>query len=625
MSKLLRAAVLAMTALGGGSTMAQATLGTNVVGLRISDVDGVVHRLGVGNGRRAVVLVFLDEGCPVARRYAPDLNGVAREAERVGVEFYGVISDPDVTARAARAFRKARSLKYPVLFDASGDLAMRVRPTTVPEAFLIDEEDRVAYRGRIDDRFASVGRLRRKITHHDLRDAIAAIGRGTVPAVRRTKPVGCVFEAWTAAIPKAVTYTRNIAPILAANCTECHRQGGIGPFPLETYRQARRRARMIARVCEEKLMPPWRAESGFGHFRDERALSPRQIALLEAWADAGAPPGPPEEALPREKPTSAQWRLGPPDLILTMAEPFEIPATGDDIYRYFVLPEKLPDDVVITAMDFLPGDPTVVHHMNSFVDYTGKARKKDAEDAAPGFSVFGKGSFFDYSGEGGGTGALGGWAPGSDPYRLPPEHGIYVPKGGEVVIEVHYHLTGKKTKDRSSIGFYFAQKPVQHYVDGLVIGTMDVSIPADDGDYVRHVWMNVPADLRLIDVTPHMHNVGKSMKAVVTRPDGTQMPLISIPDWDFRWQNIYTFRKPVLIPKGSRIDAWFHFDNSAKNPDNPHAPPRKLKWGWGTDEEMAELWMAFVPVRRSDSRAIHRAGEATWYRSAKPSREEPGR
>ena len=490
---------------------------------------------------------------------------------------------------------------------------MRLRPTVVPEAFVVDAGGRLCYRGRIDDRFVAVGKPRTKVTHHELRDAIAALHTGG-RAPESQPAVGCIFEAWTAAVPESVTYTRDIEPLLRANCVECHVPGGIGPFPLDSYSSAKRRARMVAAVCEERVMPPWRAARS-GRFRDERILSERQIALFRAWADAGAPKGEADAALPALDRRATKWRLGKPDLVLKMPRPFEIPAEGNDIYRYFVLPPKFPKDVVVTAMDFVPGDPTVVHHMNSFVDYSGRARKKDAEDEAPGFSVFGDGGFFDYSGaDESGTIAVGGWTPGSDPYSLPPGYGIALERGGEVVIEVHYHLTGKATRDQSEIGFYFAKKPVSKYVDGMVIGTQELDIPANSGDYGRHSFMEVPADLVLTDITPHMHQLGKSLRATLIRPDGTFEPLITIRDWDLRWQNIYTFRQPLRVPKGSRIDVWFSYDNTEDNPDNPSSPPKRVRWGWGTDEEMAELWMGFVPDRPGDAEKIRAAAEASWYR-----------
>ncbi|MEM9381433.1 MAG: redoxin domain-containing protein [Planctomycetota bacterium] len=613
-----------------------ATVRVDVHGMRVQDLAGEVVRLGVDGGLTPIAFVFLDPGCPIARRYAPGLGALAERAAKRGVGFHAVVSDPAVTPDEVRAFVEEYGLEAHVLFDGSGELASRLAPTTVPEAFVVAADGGLAYRGRIDDRFASVGRPRARVTSHDLRDAIDAAGPTASGAPVVTEPVGCVFEARSdessdessehpseSPSGAAVTYWRDVAPILSANCVECHRAGSVGPFQLETHAQAKRRARMIARVCEERLMPPWRAEEGFGHFRDARALSDRQIRTLRAWADADAPEGDREHALPAPPREPTGWRLGEPDLVLPMTEAFPLPADGEDVYRYFVLEPALAEDVVVTGMDFVPGDATVVHHMNAFVDTTGRARAKDAEDEEQGFSVFGTGSFFDYSGGSDGALAFGGWAPGVDPYRLPPDHGIHLPAGGDVVIEVHYHLTGRATEDRSRLGLYLAKEPVSHYLDGLVVGTMDIAIPPGEDDYARHVWMDVSADLRITDLMPHMHTLGSSMKAIATLPGGDVLPLVSVPRWDLRWQNIYVLAEPLTVPKGSRIDVWFHFDNSAENPANPFDPPRPIRWGWGTDEEMAELWIGFVPADLGASRRLHRSEMATWMGSARPTKPEP--
>lgn len=589
---------------------------------RATDVEGVVHRFGVDGGPRPVVAVFLDTTCPIANRYAPRLNELHRAAREAGFEFYGVISDPAVTPRAARAHGEQYGLEFPVLFDASGELAARLQPTHVPEAFLVDAEDRLVYRGRIDDRFEAVGRLRQKVTSHDLLAAIEAVAGGSEPETARTEPVGCVFEAWDSRETAAgVTYTRDVAPILNANCVDCHRAGDVGPFPLQTHADARRRARMIAQVCGDRTMPPWRAVPGHGSFRDERVLSERQIALLQEWAEAGAPEGDPEQLLPAPPVPETRWRLGEPDLLVPMPVDYEVPAEGADIYRYFVVPSTLTEDRTVVAMDFRPGDPAVVHHAIVYVDREGWAREEDARDPEPGFSVF-----RDEGEEAGGIDddvlfdieTIAGWAPGAQPYALPRGLGMRLAAGGDFVIEVHYHLNGKRTTDRSTLALYFADEPVDAHVEGLVIGTENIDIPPGEPGYRRHVWMKLPTAVDVIDVSPHMHYLGKGVEAVATLPDGTREPLIRIDDWDFRWQDTYVYREPVHLPRGTRIDATFRFDNSAENPFNPSSPPIRVKEGWQTTDEMCLLYLTVVPGDPSDLQALYMAMIASFLRTGDP-------
>ncbi len=586
----------------------------DLIGVRVTDVKGQHHRIGVSMGKvQSAVLVFLDNACPVATRYVPTLNELHAEAEASGVSLYGVLSNPGITWRESADFVNDFSVAFPVILDSAGDLAHRLGPRVTSESFVISTADRVVYRGRIDDRFAAVGKLRTRIASYDLRTVIEAVGAGRQPEPYATEAVGCFHHDWGRKGAKGtgldeVTYNRHIAPLLEANCVECHRQGGMAPFSLEGYDNAKRWHRMVSFMTSERLMPPWRAEPGFGAFRDARRLSDHQIALLASWSENGARLGDAEDIMPASLRPDSKWRLGDPDLVLSMPEPFPVPADGDDIYRYFVIPTGFAEDKVVVALDFSPGDAGVVHHVNYLMDYSGRARAEDAKDEEQGFSVFGTGAFLDYNAWG-----IGGWAPGVEPYVLEDGLGMWLPKGGDLVLEVHYHLNGKATTDRSEVGFYFAREPVSRYVDGVVIGTQNLRIPPGEENYWRRFSMSVPSGMTLTDVTPHMHFLGREFIAIATLPDGSEKPLIRIADWDFRWQNTFAYREPVHLPAGSRIDAWMRYDNSADNPQNPALEPETVTWGWETTDEMSELWIGFVPDSPADRQLIVSASERSWY------------
>ena len=624
MMKRLRVLLALGALLGGPGTTAAAAPGVgervDLIGVRVTDLGGHPHRIGVSRGRvQPAVLVFLDTACPVATRYVPVLNALHGSARAKGVSLYGVLSNPDLSWRESAAFVDDFGVEFPVILDSGGDLALRLGPRVMSESFVVSTANRIVYRGRIDDRFAAVGRLRTRITAHDLREVIEAVAGGDRPEPYETEAVGCFHHVWEAPGEpgtglEEVSYTRHVAPLLEANCVECHRQGGIAPFSLEGYGNARRWHRMIAYMTGERLMPPWRAVPGFGEFRDERRLSAHQIALLRTWSQSGARLGDPDDAMPAPVRSPSKWRLGEPDLVLGMREPFEVPADGDDIYRYFVIPTAFGEDKVVVALDFSPGDPKVVHHANYLIDYAGRARAEDAKDEEPGFSVFGTGGFLDYNAWG-----IGGWTPGADPFVLDKGQGMWLPEGGDLILEVHYHLNGKATSDHSEVAFYFAREPVSHYIDGVVIGTEDLRIPPGETHYWRRFSMSVPAGMTLTDLTPHMHFLGREFIAIATLPDGSERPLIRIADWDFRWQNTFTYREPVHLPAGSRIDAWVRYDNSADNPLNPALEPRTVTWGWETADEMSELWIGFIPDTPADRERIARASERSWYQPAQVS------
>lgn len=584
------------------------------MGARFLDVDGRVRVIGDETGPGGFGFVFVSDGCQNSMIYAAELSALAAEAQAQGIDLYAVLTSPRLTWSGARRLRDKLDLRIPTLFDPTGELTNRLGVEVTPTAVLISADDQMVYRGRVDDRFVGLGQRRTVIRSHDLQDAIARVAQGDLRGIT-TEPVGCWVEDRRPPGERELSYFQDIAPLLAANCTSCHRLNGSAPFRLDTPEQATSRAWMIADVTATGYMPPWKALPHLGRFRDERRLSASQVRVLANWFEAGAPLGEPLQAAPPTQQETSRWPLGEPDIVLSMAEPYDIPAQGEDIYRYFVLPGALAQDLTITAMDFLPGDPAVVHHANFFIDFVGKATAEDAKDAEPGFSVFGSGSFMDYTGSSSDAYGIGGWAPGAEPYQTPQDTGIWLGKGGEIVVEIHYKLNGKATQDRSQLGLYLAKKPVKHYLDGLLVGTQDIDIKPGDKAYRRHVSMTVPQDFQLVDLMPHMHYIGTRARVQLTHPDGRVESLIGIEDWDLRWQNIYVLREPRLIPKGSRLDFWFEWDNSDDNFSNPHYPAQPMSWGWRSDQEMAEVWIGIIPKDWRNTRALHRAAGRTWYRS----------
>ena len=271
---------------------------TDVLGLRLMTVDGEVVALGLEDRARPFALVFLNDGCTISRRYVPRLNELAREAAELGVTLYGVISNPAISWSDARKFRDEYALQPPLLYDASGELGRQVAPRVVPSAFVVDLQSRITYRGRIDDRFPSLTKVRPRASRHDLLDAMQAVASGPVAHATETEAAGCAYTGWPES-EAAPTFVADVAPIVYANCTECHRSGGVGPFPLDSYAAAKRWSTMMSAVTRSGLMPPWRAVHGVGRFQEERFLTERQIATLDAWDRAGAPLGGDEEARPQ--------------------------------------------------------------------------------------------------------------------------------------------------------------------------------------------------------------------------------------------------------------------------------------------------------------------------------------
>jgi Copper type II ascorbate-dependent monooxygenase, C-terminal domain len=403
------------------------------------------------------------------------------------------------------------------------------------------------------------------------------------------------------------TYYRDVAPILQKHCQDCHRPGQVAPFSLLSYDQARKRSSDIVAVTEDRLMPPWHASTSVGGpFRDARVLSDTEKKTLAAWAAASCPAGDLKDA-PTPKSWSSEWALGPPDLVLEVKQAYSLGPSGRDEHRVFVIPSGLTEGKWVSAVDFRPGNPRIVHHVLAAFDVTGRAKSLDKADPLPGYKKFaGYGTlpsglpFLP-------SGSLSGWAPGKLPNELPKGVGRYVPAGADILLQVHYHKSGKDESDRSAIGLYFAKGPIDKQLRaGIVmparrglLARPSLRIPAGDARYeIKGTW-TAGFDAHLLSVIPHMHWLGKDFVLEAILPDGSRRALIKIDDWDFNWQGTYEFEKEVAVPKGTRIEMAAHFDNSKDNPRNPSKPPVEVHWGEQTTDEMC---IGFLQLTRDDEK-----------------------
>ena len=396
----------------------------------------------------------------------------------------------------------------------------------------------------------------------------------------------------------APTFNHDIAPILFTNCTGCHRPGEVAPFPLLTYQDAAKRAPLIATVTASRYMPPWKAEPGYGHFQDERRLTDRQIALLRDWAKNGAPEGDASEK-PAPPQFAAGWLAGKPDATVTVPKPFSVAADGQDAFQCFVIPLGFDADRFVKTVEFHPGNPHVVHHALFFLDTSGEARRLEAKSSGPGYTCFGGPRILP-------AGSLGGWAPGATPEPLPDGMGYAIPKGADLVVQIHYHPSGKAETDQSSIGLTFTSESPKGLTN-FVLKAGNIDIPAGDAGYEATDWGVLPQDVELVGIIPHAHLLCKDMKVEAHLPDGKVEPLIWIKDWDFNWQGQYRFAETLKLPKGTRLEMRYVYDNSDNNPHNPSHPPKRVTYGEQTTDEMGFAFLQVALPNRGDVPAFRRA------------------
>ncbi len=557
----------------------------------LKDVNrGRSVRLYGYQGRKAIALVFLGNDCPVVSLYVPRLIELNREFSKKGVVLLGINSNAHETEAEVAKFVKDMGIDFPVLKDPQNLVADALLIERTSEAIVLDGFARISYRGAIDDQHVQ-GKSKDKPSHQYLRDALNSLVAGQKVAVRATAPAGCLIDRAAvkpldaSRIPKVrgaaasvatildeqerehpvqvgkVTYSGEVASILENKCQTCHRPGQVAPFSLLTYDDANKHKGMIREAIAERRMPPWHADPRFGHFANDRSLSARDRATLMAWVDQGSPLGEAKD-IPAPRSFPEGWSIGKPDQVFEIPEPYYVPAQGVVSYVYFRVPTNFTEDRWVQAAEAVPGDRTIVHHIIVYL--------------------------FDPNGKGNPGERLThfcGYAPGDAPSVFPEGTAKRIPKGVELMFQVHYTPTGRIKTDRSKVGFIFSKtKPIREAFT-LGIPNADLILPAGSANVEVASSMVMPFDVRVLSFMPHMHLRGKDFKYTFTRPGGSAETVLSVPAFDFAWQTYYVLQDPIELPKGSVIDCLAHFDNSESNPYNPD-PTKMVRWGDQTFEEM---------------------------------------
>ena len=390
-----------------------------------------------------------------------------------------------------------------------------------------------------------------------------------------------------------LTFNRDIAPLIFARCGSCHRPGGPAPFDLLSYGSVRRHASQIAQVTRARVMPPWKADPGFGGpFVDQHPLSDDEIDRIARWVDAGAPEG--DSPLRPSPVWSSGWQLGEPDQVITFSEPYLLPPDGTDVLRIFVLPIPIEARRFVRGLEFRPGNPDVVHHANIRVDRTRRSRELDAQDPLPGYDGL-MANTAQYP-----DGHFLGWTPGQVAPLLPKGLSWVLEPGTDLVVELHLQPTGRTETVSPSFGLYFTRDAPQRTPAILRLGREDIDIPAGERTYTVTDSYTLPVSVELHAVQPHAHYRARYVEGNATLPDGTTRPLIRISDWDFRWQHVFRLVSPVVLPRGTKLSMRFVYDNSDANPRNPKHPAERALWGQRSSDEMGNLWIQVLPANERD-------------------------
>ncbi len=348
-------------------------------------------------------------------------------------------------------------------------------------------------------------------------------------------------------LPERVTFSEHIAPIVHRECTPCHRPGQPGPFSLISYQDVASRGALVAAVTSGKRMPPWPADPSYTGFRDERVLTEREIRLLGAWLRGGLEIGD-SAAIPTPPPVVDNSFLGMPDLVVRMPAPYTIPGDTTDRFLIVKVPFELPQDTVARAIEFVPGNRSVVHHMNAHLISYPPGAKADVFSGAfyvedPSHNIDQLATLDILNDDGSYPPirlSVANYLPGALPTVYPAGiGGIRLSKKGAFLInEMHYGPTTEPVSDQSYFNIFYGSGEPERPVYELLLGTAGISevvpplrIPPDSVKSF-HTQYTVEAKVSVLTVNPHMHLLGRSMTAFALTPTQDTIPLIRIPRWD---------------------------------------------------------------------------------------------
>ncbi len=531
-----------------------------------------------------VVLYFNSTQCPVTNRYMPSLRKMQSELTDDKVVTVVINSNQHDSADEMRKHAIDYDLTFPVLRDATGQVARNLAVTRTAEAIVLDRNLKVRYRGAIDDRYER-GVTRPKATKHFVSDALTSVLAGRSVGIPITDVEACPLRLAPATTDQQrrdpVTYSEHVAAILQRRCQSCHRPGAIGPFELMTYDDAKSWSTSIREVVTTGLMPPWHADAPHGHFANDRSLTDAEHETLLDWIDDGAVEGD-RTKLPNPREYSDAWSIGTPDLVAKMEKSVVVPAETPELgvpYKYIWADQSFDRQMWVHAAEVQPGATEVVHHASVYVVPKGVDIKLVNDERPAGLlnDLFSPLADLPH---------LVSFVPGDNAFVHREGHALRIPKGARLLFEMHYTPTGKQATDCSQVGLKFADGPPKHEVHSTAAINFLFSIPPGDASHqVTAATDRFRRDTVLLAMNPHMHYRGKAFTYELVRRSGKKTRLLHVPNYNFEWQTTYWLANPIELPKGSYIECTATFDNSKDNPFNPD-PTVRVTWGEQTWQEM---------------------------------------
>ena len=541
---------------------AKLEIGDGLPGFELKSAEGKLIKSAEFKNKKALAVVFVGVECPLVKLYSSRLTKLI---SKFGDDFQvlGINSNRHDSISEMQFFAKQTKVKFPLLKDPANRVADKFGAMRTPEVFLFDANQKLIYRGAIDDQY-SYGIQKPKSKNDYLADAVTATLAGDKPRVAQTKAEGCIIGRIREQKASDVTYSKQISRILNEHCVNCHRPGEVAPFSLTDYDEVVGWSEMIEEVIEDRRMPPWHANPKHGTFKNDISLSKEEIALVNTWVKNGAPEGDKAD-LPEPPKFVEGWQIGKPDVVLAMRKrPYRVPATGVIPYKHFVVKTGFKEDKWVRSAEIRIGNRAVVHHVIVALH--------DSDDVQSHGQI--------------GSEWITATAPGSKPLELPDGYAKFIPAGAKLIFQMHYTPNGTAQSDISSVGFIFADAAsIKKTVGTREIRNRRFRIPPGESNHKVEASYRFKNDSLVLALFPHMHLRGKSFRYTAKYPDGKSEILLDIPKYDFNWQTGYEFPEPMKVPKGTVFKCVAHFDNSEDNPSNPD-PKKTVRWGDQTWDEM---------------------------------------
>ncbi|MDP3738921.1 MAG: redoxin domain-containing protein [Hyphomonadaceae bacterium] len=541
----------------------EAPLPARIDNFRLVSADGFAHDLYRMKDASAIVLVMHGAGSPETAKQAPELEKLHAAYVSKGVEFLLVNSNPGDTREAMLADAQKNSITIPILQDDLQLVGEQIGATRVGETFVVDPKTwKIAYHGALSA------------------DAIDAVSSGKAVSVASVPAKGAAIK-FPARSKQAkaefakISYSTTIAPMLEQKCVACHQEGGIAPFAMDSYAKVKGFAPMIREAVRTDRMPPWDVDPHVGKFADDKSLSPDQIKTLVHWVEAGAPRGEGDDPLARVKHVAPDWPLGKPDVVVNIPK-YTIPASGYVDYQYPLVANPLTEGRWLKASTAKVSQRQGVHHILS-----GFVKEGESNKGMQNWSS-----------------SVGGYTVGMESVVNPKGMGTYIPKGGELAFQMHYTPFGKEAVSAEQIGLYFykdGEKP-DLMMREMPLVDQFIEIPANDPAHKEIAYFNFPKDAILHTAVVHAHYRGTYSKLEIIDPAGKRETILNVPFYDFNWQRMYQFDKPINIKAGSKVVATYIYDNSKRNPANPD-PSKKIEWG---DQSFEEMFYTSLRYRWAD-------------------------